>query len=135
MCLSSSWQQKAKSFFPLDIFSKLAEETFHSIERLILYGMGEPLMHPSFIEMLEIAKENLSTNASLFFLTNGSLLSPKTTDQILENQLANEITFSCETLIPEEKLVIGHSHDEKTVQSNLKYLLNQMKNARILLCK
>ena len=123
MCLSSSWQQKAKSFFPLDIFSKLAEETFHSIERLILYGMGEPLMHPSFIEMLEIAKENLSANASLFFLTNGSLLSPELTNQILENKLADGITFSCETLIPDEKSVIGHSHNEKTVQSNLKYLL------------
>ncbi len=124
MCLSSSWQQKNKTYLPLDTFSRLSEEIFQSIERLVLYGMGEPLMHPSFIEMLKIAKKNLNANASLFFLTNGSLLSPKITDEILENRLADEIAFSCETLKPDEDSIVGHSHDEKSVQSNLSYLLN-----------
>jgi len=123
MCLSSSWQQKTANFFPLETFSILAEENFHSIERLILYGMGEPLMHPSFIEMLKIAKKYLQSDASLFFLTNGSLLSPKLTDEILKNKLADEIAFSCETLNTDRDSIIGHSHNEKVVQSNLSYLL------------
>ena len=131
MCLSSSWQQKTANFFPLETFSILAEENFHSIERLILYGMGEPLMHPSFIEMLKIAKKYLQSDASLFFLTDGSLLSPKLTDEILENRLADEITFSCETLSSDKDSIIGHSHNEKEVQSNLRYLLNHKDRSNI----
>ena len=131
MCLSSSWQQKNKSFFPLDTFTKLSEEIFQSIERLVLYGMGEPLMHPSFIEMLRIAKNNLSSEASLIFLTNGSLLTPKMTEEILENRLADELTFSCETLKSDEDSVIGHAHNEKTVHSNLKYLLEHKSRSSV----
>ena len=131
MCLSSSWQQKTKSFFPLDAFSKLSDEFFHSIDRLVLYGMGEPLMHPSFLEMLQIAKRSLSATASLVFLTNGSLLIPKISNEILENGLADEITFSCETLKPDKYSITGHSQNERSVQTNLQYLLKHSSRSNV----
>lgn len=124
MCLNSSLQQETKLFFPLDLFQRLSQEIFPSIKRLVLYGMGEPLMHPSFLEMLKIAKANLSTNASLFFLTNGSLLTPKIIDRILEESLADEVAFSCETLTSKDSSKVGHSLKVNEVFSNLRYLLN-----------
>lgn len=124
MCLNSRFGNQSKFLLPVEIFQKIAEESFPSISRLVLYGMGEPLMHPNFIEMLQIARKYLSKNATIFFTTNGSLLDKEKIDFILESNLVDEIAFSCDELIQTETSNPGHALRNQSVQSNLSYLLN-----------
>ncbi len=124
MCLNSGFKDNSKFSLPLEIYQKIAEESFPSISRLVLYGMGEPLSHPNFIEMLQIARRYLPKNATIFFTTNGSLLNAEKIDFILKNRLVDEITFSCDALIESESNDHGHSREVQEVETNLLYLLN-----------
>ncbi len=131
MCLTSSWKGKKRTFFPFEEYLKLAEEVFPHLDRLVLYGMGEPLVHPKFIDMLKVARKYLPPTATIFFTTNGSLVKPEVTDILLENNLINEIAFSCDTVAPEETEGIGHQSSDSI--SNLKYMLSHplRKNIRV----
>lgn len=57
----------------LDAFLRIIGQ-FPRMSHLDLQGMGEPLMNPNFIPMLEIAA---SRNASVQFFTNGMLMTPR----------------------------------------------------------
>jgi len=131
MCLNSRFTNQSNFLLPLEIFQKIAEESFPYISRLVLYGMGEPLVHPNFIEMLQIARKYLSKNATIFFTTNGSLLDKGKIDFILENKLADEIAFSCDELIQKESSIHEHVLKNQTVQSNLSYLLNHENRSQV----
>ncbi len=123
MCLNSMWKDNERTFFSVKNFENLAKEVFTEINRLVLYGMGEPLMHPQFLKLLEIARAHMSEEAKIFITTNGSLLDQKTIDVIMDKNLVDEIGFSCETLFHSQETRIGHSLNEKNVVDNIKYLL------------
>ena len=133
MCLSTIRKPKKPTFFSLERFQKLAEEIFPHLRKLVLYGLGEPLMHPNFLKLLETAKQYLSPTAQITFTTNGSLLDASKIDYILENKLADEIIFSCESVEENKEVKIGHSLEEQSVSGNLEYCLNHnlRKNVRI----
>ncbi|MHA1198912.1 MAG: radical SAM/SPASM domain-containing protein [Candidatus Heimdallarchaeaceae archaeon] len=122
MCLSTIRNRDSPVFFSLEEFQKLAEEVFPNLKKLVLYGLGEPLMHPNFLILLEIARIHLPSSAKVTFTTNGSLLDSEKIDHILENELADEIIFSCES-IEDSGNQIGHLLDELSVQNNLDYCL------------
>ncbi len=123
MCLSTIRKSDVTLFLSLEEYQKLAEEVFPKLNKLVLYGLGEPLMHPNFLMLLEIARIHLPTTAQITFTTNGSLLDKEKIDHILENELANEIIFSCETVEEDNLERRGHSLEEHAVTSNLEYCL------------
>ncbi len=131
MCLSTMKQKEKALFFPLEEYQKLAEEVFPHLKKLVLYGLGEPLMHPNFLMFLEIAKIHLPSSASITFTTNGSLLDSEKINHILENKLADEIIFSCETVNENIPNQVGHSLEEEQVQNNLDYCLSHKYRSNI----
>jgi len=62
------------------VFEKLARELFPTLDRIVLYGLGEPLMHPQFLSLLDISRRHLPEQARIEFTTNGSLLTPACLD-------------------------------------------------------
>lgn len=52
--------------------------------RLILYGFGEPFIHPNFLEMLKNAWKNLLKESKIIISTNGSLVTPRIGDKLLK---------------------------------------------------
>jgi len=122
MCLNTYRKNNPQIFFSDNLFLKLAKENFSLIERLVLYGQGEPLMHRNFLKFLVISRKYLPEKSSIFFSTNGSLMDKKKVDYIIENNLADEIAFSCEALDLSDSSSVGHSEQITSVNSNLKYL-------------
>lgn len=130
MCLNASGNSE-NHFLSLDSFQSLAEEVFPNLEKLVLYGFGEPLIHPDFIEMLEISRKYLPTKSLISFTTNGSLLNKNKIDAIVERQLADEIVFSCDMLLNDKIKPELHSLENENVEANLRYLIERNANKKI----
>jgi len=131
MCLSTIRKTEEVFHFSLEEYQKLAEEVFPHLKKLVLFGLGEPFMHPNFLLLLEIARIHLPTSAKITFTTNGSLLTKEKLDTILENELTDEIIFSCESVGEPNENSVGHSVEENVASDIIDYCLSHKYRNRI----
>ena len=119
MC-SRNGRENHSMAFSLDLYRKLAQEAFPKIKKVVLYGVGEPLTHPDFLEVLKITREHLPPEGLIDFTTNGALLTPEIANQILKYDI-NRIVVSLDTanLLRLQKMREGASTD---VLTHLQYL-------------
>jgi len=107
-----------QSNLSLTEFQKILE-TFPDIQHLELQGEGEPLIHPDFFKMVELATRK---GIHISVITNGSLLTDTSIQKILDSNLTS-IRISLETVDPEKfQAIRGGSWDkvEKGIQSLVK---------------
>jgi MoaA/NifB/PqqE/SkfB family radical SAM enzyme len=76
MCIRRVWEARLQDL-NLDLYEKIAKSSFPLLKKLILYGLGEPLVNPNFPEMLRIARKHLPKDSTITISTNGSLLTPE----------------------------------------------------------
>ncbi|MEM1539701.1 MAG: SPASM domain-containing protein, partial [Candidatus Bathyarchaeia archaeon] len=94
--MRQTWKAKPLDM-SLDLYKKIAEESFSRLKRLVLYGVGEPFLNPNIVEMLRIAREKLPKESQIIMSTNGSLISEQLTDKIFKEIGVNSISFSIDT--------------------------------------
>jgi MoaA/NifB/PqqE/SkfB family radical SAM enzyme len=75
------------------VYQKILDR-LSGVKNLILTSWGEPLLHPDFIKMLELAKQK---NFKTRFTTNGVLLSEPIMQAIIDNNV-EAVTFSLDQL-------------------------------------
>lgn len=97
MCIRQVWKVQLQDL-NFDLYKKVAESSFHRLERLILYGFGEPLIHPNFTKMLRVARKNLPKECPIIISTNGSLLTPSLAEKMFRESAVDSISFSIDTL-------------------------------------
>lgn len=69
--------------FPLGLFQRLCDELADlNTCSVVLQGTGEPLLHPDLFQMIEAAN---SKNFEIIILTNGTLLSRKMCQRVLDS--------------------------------------------------
>ena len=56
MCLRN-FQKDNYQNMPLEQFEALAKQIFPKIKKVVLYGHGEPLIHPDFEKLVKIARQ------------------------------------------------------------------------------
>jgi len=83
--------------------------------RVICTGIGESLVHPNFIRF---AKQILAYGCQLSFNTNGLLLTPAVSRQLVECR-ASEIIFSIDSLNEERYRYLHRGSSLQTVLDNL----------------
>jgi len=120
MCIRRVWDAE-QSDLNLDLYRKIAESSFQNLERLILYGLGEPFINPNFIEMLRIARENLPKDSEIIVSTNGSVLSPNLSEKILKIGVDN-ISFSIDTADITKLKYIREGSEPATLLRNFRYI-------------
>lgn len=86
-----------QSNLSLEQFKQILE-TFPEIKHLELQGEGEPLIHPDFFTMVELAT---AQNIQISLITNGSLLTKKKIQRILDSNISS-VRISLETVNPEQ---------------------------------
>lgn len=79
-----------------EAFKKLLPD-LSSADALILNGIGEPLLHNDLLKMLKSAHGRMKDGSLIGFQTNGSLLTPQYSRDLLENGL-NTICFSVDSI-------------------------------------
>ena len=83
MCIRNVWNTKLRDL-DLSLYKKIAKESFKNLDKLDLYGIGEPLQNPNFLEMVKIARELLPRDSKIFFSTNGTYLTPKISSKLVK---------------------------------------------------
>lgn len=124
-CLRNFWNIKIQDM-PFALFKKLSN-SFNGMERVVLYGLGEPLTHPDFMELARLTRSSIKKEGEISFSTNGSLLSSKLAEKLLKDVGVNMISFSFDTseTFALERLRVGaESH---TILENLKEV-SRLKN-------
>lgn len=120
MCIRRVWGAN-----PIDmdiaLYRKIARENFHGLKKLHLYGLGEPLINPYFLEMVRIARENLPSEGIISFTTNGSLLNSNLADKLLKIGV-DSISFSIDTLNIAKLRHIRSGSQPKIIIRNFKHI-------------
>ena len=104
-----------------EAFRKILDDLPWSPARVVLSGVGEPLMNPQFFSLVDILAER---KIKCEFYTNGTLLTPRVQDAILSRRNIEFISISCDSSRKEtfESLRLGADFD-KWKQSVQAFLL------------
>ena len=112
-----------KGLMTMETFMKL-EETFKKVDSVLFGFNAETFMNPHVVEMLKFAKR-ANPNLCVSILTNGSLLTPKLSEQLILNGL-DDLSISIDAAKPETYNKLRHYDLEKIkmVSSLCQILLN-----------
>jgi MoaA/NifB/PqqE/SkfB family radical SAM enzyme len=89
-----------------------ALDDFAGARHLELQGEGEPLMHPRFFDMVDLAR---ARGVRVSFITNGSLLSAENVDRLLRSDAVEKVSISLESADGETFRAIRGGKLEKVV--------------------
>jgi radical SAM protein with 4Fe4S-binding SPASM domain len=126
MCPYPTMKRK-KGTMNRQLFKKIIDEAFKlDIKYINLHNFGEPLMDSDFIFKVKYAKSfglKVSTN------TNGTLLTPKLSSQIIKSKLDDlYISIDAATIKTYQKIRIGL--DFKKLQNNIEHLIKLKKQLK-----
>jgi tungsten cofactor oxidoreducase radical SAM maturase len=106
MCFKQYWEDKDGDMSS-ELFMKILEdaEEFPELRMIIFGGIGEPLVHPKFLEMMREVKRR---GHALGITTNGTLMSEKIAEEIVKNDV-DLVYFSMDSLPTRPELPsLGH---------------------------
>ncbi|MCF8054333.1 MAG: radical SAM/SPASM family putative metalloenzyme maturase [Deltaproteobacteria bacterium] len=98
------------------------EDSFASLESLVLNGVGEPLLNPSLVKFIARAAAKMPSHAQIGFQTNGTLFDADITNNIIDAG-ANTICLSVDSL-NEEFLINARGVGIATLEKALVNLNN-----------
>ena len=126
-----------KEAMSLPTYLKIIEQLtqFPQIIKLLsLTGVGEPLLHKDIATMVKIAK-NSGKFEKVEFISNGSLLTPKLSDQLIANGL-DTLRISLQGISSKKyKEICGANIDFDKLINNIKYFYKNRNNNTKLFVK
>lgn len=100
------------------------------IKLLSLTGVGEPLLHKEIATMVKIAKKS-GKFEKVEFISNGSLLTPKLSDQLIANGL-DTLRISLQGISSKKyKEICGKNIDFEYFMGNIKYFFKKRSNTKL----
>lgn len=78
------WITPRPVFMDWDLFVRIIDEIPETVEAICLSGVGEPLMHPRVVDMIEYASKS---GRRVYMFTNGTLLKGELLRQLAESPL------------------------------------------------
>ncbi len=119
-CFVTEGMTREGGFMEFDLFKKIIDDS-PDLEHLCMHNWGEPLLHKDIFRMIEYAK-NKGVNY-VVMNTNGTLLTDKMIDQIVDSKL-DIIRFSIDGSAETFKRVRGV--ELKKIEQNI----NKLKNVK-----
>jgi len=106
-CQVTHWNKKRETLGQTEFESVLGQ--IPGVRKVKLQGMGEPLLNKAFPQMLKAADDR---SIETSFISNGSVMTPKVVDQLLDLENA-DVTFSIDGATAEtfEKIRVGGKFD------------------------
>ena len=117
-CFVTEGMTREGGFMEFDLFKKIIDDS-PDLEHLCMHNWGEPLLHKDIFKMIEYAK-NKGVNY-VVMNTNGTLLTDKMIDQIVDSKL-DIIRFSIDGSAETFKRVRGV--ELKKIEQNINKLKN-----------
>jgi len=119
-----------KGFMKKELFERVIDEIAdHGVRRISPYLMNEPFLDPGIIEKLGYIKKKIP-DARLVLTSNGSRLSPKIVDDLIEADVLHALYISFQGVEKEgyEATMRGSMVFEKTME-NVLHLIDRWKAA------
>ncbi len=113
-CLRRFWSKYELADMTFKTFTKIFEG-IEELERINLYGFGEPLMNPRIVDMIAYARKHAS-NSKIFLSTNGMLLNQNLIEKMIESGL-DSIAVSIDTVNPERLRMLRVGSGERVLKS------------------
>jgi len=133
--VSSSIYGRKKGFFPVKVLKRIIfslKRKGIKISKFLPFGLGESLLHPQFIEVLNLLYEYNKDNSVFRFVdfhTNGSLLNKELSAFIIESEVISRISFSIDAATAETYTKIKQNNEFHSVVENIKRFL-QIRKAK-----
>jgi MoaA/NifB/PqqE/SkfB family radical SAM enzyme len=96
----------------------------------VLYGFGEPFIHPQILEVLRIARKRLQDNGEILISTNGSLLTQQIAEKITKEIGVDSISFSVDTISQAKLSRLREGSNLKLIASNIETLAKSKDEAK-----
>ncbi|QOJ79082.1 SPASM domain-containing protein [Infirmifilum lucidum] len=111
MCVRRTWRQADFGYMSWSLFKKIVDESTGRIRRLALYGFGEPLSHPRFVDFAAYARTVLGDGVFIHFVTNGTLMDGNTARRVFEAGV-DQVAFSVDApdIKPLSEIRVGAQH-------------------------
>lgn len=124
MCFKQSWEDE-EGDMDMSLFLKILDDAdeFQDLRMIYFGGIGEPLVHPRFLEMVRLARER---GHAVGISTNGFLLTDEEISSFIDLEV-DLIYFSMDA-IPVMPTALGHAISEDTSEKLAR--LRDMKNER-----
>ena len=103
-----NWTGARPTFMDWALFTKIIDEAPRSIETVCLAGIGEPLMHPRIIDMIEYASNN---GRRVYMFSNGTLLEGELLERLAASPL-DVLNVSIEPDVESARRYRGVDYDE-----------------------
>lgn len=97
------------------------------IRTIQVSGLGEPLLNPNFCKMLRRIHDETQVR-SVWFFTNGMLLTKEVSDELAKIPLRMRIVFSIDGDTPEQNGIQRRGSVYSIVRENILYFLHQVRN-------
>jgi tungsten cofactor oxidoreducase radical SAM maturase len=123
MCFKQAWLDE-EGDMEEGLFQKILDDTseFPKLKMIYFGGIGEPLVHPLFMEMVrEVRKRGISVGVS----TNGYLLTDEIMREFIDLQV--DLVYFSMDVIPMMPTEVGHPISEDTVEKLKRF--KEMKNS------
>ena len=104
------------------VMEMLSQGQLPNLKRIDLHNGGETLLHPDLPGLLTVirrARPNIGTNAKFSLLTNGMLLTPKVSEQIVRSRAVDQLRFSLDGGTPALFESIRKGASWETVSTNI----------------
>ncbi len=122
-----------KETMTLETYKKTIEQLLdfpQNIKTLSLTGVGEPLLHKNIVEMVKIAKDTKKFR-SVEFISNGSLLTPKLSDRLIDAGL-DTLRISLQGLSSTKYSdICGAKINFDEFMENIRYFYNTKKHTKL----
>jgi len=118
MCQRRTWNPSEEGVMGFSLFKRL-RDAVREADKVVLYGLGEPLMNPDIVKMAEFVKRE--SEADLTLTTNGTLLTRGLAGKLVSAGVTS-IYVSLDSLNEERLRKIRYGIDSRAVLENLRYL-------------
>ena len=111
---------RPRGFMQFDLFKKLIDEMaqHQKLRRLYIHWMGEPLLHPQFLDFIEYAKKK-NVAEMIVIATNGVLLNESNMKKLIELQI-DELYISIDAGSAETYKQLKNTDNFDTISENIK---------------
>ncbi len=112
---------------PMEVFQQLARD-LKQVEFLVLNGIGEPLLHPGFIEMVRTARQHMPESGIIGFQSNGLLLTREKVEELMASGI-DTICLSLDSLEDVGRGLQGRQHSLPPVSRAVERIRQERKKS------
>lgn len=122
--------KRTQGFMDFNLFKKIIDEAaqYPKLRKLFVHWMGEPLLHPEFLECMKYAGSK-KVAEMILIATNGVRLTEKIMRGLIEAQI-DELYISIDAATPEKYALLKKTNHFDLIKANIKMAMELKRQSK-----